>query len=57
MISNIFSIGWWKFVFDKPLTLRKVLCRMTNHRPGVYWYNVGGLEPDMRCQGCDDDLG
>jgi hypothetical protein len=32
-------------------------CRLRGHPPGVRWYNPHGLEPDMHCQGCGDDLG
>ena len=32
-------------------------CRARNHPYGVAWYNAGGYEPDMRCQGCGENLG
>lgn len=56
-LKMIFSIWWWEFVFAAPRTLRKIRCRMSNHKPGEWWYNPRGLEPDMRCKGCGDDLG
>jgi len=34
-----------------------IWCRLRNHPKGVYWYNPNGLEPDMTCKGCGDDLG
>ncbi len=36
--------------------IRTVLCRWRGHPCGVWWYNVGGFEPDMRCKNCGDDL-
>lgn len=35
----------------------RILCRMKGHPFGVKWYNVNGLEPDMHCKNCNDDLG
>lgn len=32
-------------------------CRLRGHPDGPVWQNVGGLEPDMHCQNCDDNLG
>ena len=32
-------------------------CRVRNHPAGVVFYNCGGLEPDMTCRGCGEDLG
>lgn len=32
-------------------------CRARSHPYDVHFYNVSGLEPDMRCQGCGEDLG
>lgn len=34
-----------------------ILCRINHHKCGVVWYNPGGLEPDMHCKNCGDDLG
>ena len=34
-----------------------VWCRLRNHPNGVVWYNAGGLDPDMTCKDCGDDLG
>lgn len=38
---------WW----------RVIRCRLRGHPCGVVWYNPGGLEPDMTCKECGDDLG
>src|SRR3989304_4965642 len=32
-------------------------CRYRGHPAGVWWYNTGGLEPNMHCKNCGDDLG
>ncbi len=37
--------------------LSRCKCRATGHPCGVYFYNAGGMEPDMRCRGCGEDLG
>ena len=37
--------------------LARCWCRMRGHPVGVWFYNVGGLEPDMHCKGCGEDLG
>ena len=34
-----------------------ILCRVKEHPNGVMWYNTGGLEPNMRCRDCGEDLG
>lgn len=34
-----------------------VMCRLSHHPRGVIWDNIGGLEPDMHCKTCHDDLG
>lgn len=39
--------SWWTVLW----------CRWRGHPYGVYWYNVGGDEPDMTCVHCGDDLG
>lgn len=53
--------SWWMYLLARPALgtnrLRAFWCRMRGHRPGVYWYNTSGLEPDMHCRGCGDNLG
>lgn len=34
-----------------------VWCRFRKHPKGVVWYNLNGLEPDMTCKVCGDNLG
>jgi hypothetical protein len=36
---------------------RVVWCRFRGHPYGVIWYNPNGMEPDMTCTNCYDDLG
>ena len=52
---------WWKTVFSGPARgaswASAILCRIRNHPCGVVWYNASGLEPDMHCKNCGDDLG
>jgi hypothetical protein len=57
--SNILTqnIGYMKYLFAKPFSIRSLFCRMNGHKCGVVWYNVGGDEPDMHCKNCGDDLG
>ena len=52
--GRVFSISWfykswWDYLLQKPLTIRKFICRVFAHDCGVWWYNVGGTEPDIRC--------
>lgn len=37
---------WWTVIF----------CRLRNHPKGVIWFNASGLEPNMTCKICGDDL-
>jgi len=37
--------------------LARCVCRAKGHPAGVFFYNVGGCEPDMTCRGCGEDLG
>lgn len=46
--------SWW--ISHQLAYLFRCQCRARNHPYGVGWYNVGGLEPDMHCQGCGEDL-
>ena len=46
-----------KYLFEKPFTFRRLICRWQSHKCGVIWYNIGGIEPDMHCKNCGDDLG
>jgi hypothetical protein len=48
---------WTKRVNRVAAFLFRCQCRARNHPYGVVWFNVGGLEPDMTCYGCGEDLG
>lgn len=37
-------------------TWTALFCRMRSHPDGVVWYSQG-LEPDMTCRNCGDNLG
>lgn len=51
------SKSWWLFVCEKPFSFTAFFCRWQGHPDGVVWYNTNGLEPDMTCKNCGDDLG
>lgn len=36
---------------------RNAFCRFKGHSCGIVWHNPGGLEPDMHCSNCGEDLG
>lgn len=58
-----FTIGWWKYLFGKRKDnseigiIKTAICRARNHPSGVWYYDPSGLEPDMHCKNCGDDLG
>jgi hypothetical protein len=63
---NVFHLWWWQYIFgpirrsqricDRWWWVRVPWCRAKGHER-VVWFNPGGLEPDMHCQNCGDDLG
>lgn len=59
-IRLCFNKEWLKYVFGKPARgtprMTAIICRWKGHAE-VEWYNPGGLEPNMRCRRCGDDLG
>ena len=60
-----FSRDWWGYLLfgvDYPRKKRRpawltFFCRLRGHPRGVVWQNCAGLEPDMTCKDCGDDLG
>jgi hypothetical protein len=59
-----FLLSWYQYLFEKRDRwyggsgwVRTIICRMRNHPCGPIWYNPNGLEPDMHCKNCGDDLG
>ena len=55
------TISWWKYLLEpksQDVSWWTVFrCRAKGHLGGVEWYNPGGLEPNMYCKNCGDDLG
>jgi len=51
------SIEMWRYLLKRPLSWCSFWCRVRGHQCGVVWMNPGGIEPDMHCKNCDDDLG
>jgi hypothetical protein len=58
--------GFLRYIFSSQLGYKKpykfpspkmIVCRIKKHPNGVVWQNVYGLEPNMRCKNCDEDLG
>jgi len=56
-----FDLEWWKYLLSKKSSdyprIVVLKCRGSGHKCGVVWYNPYGLEPNMTCKGCGDDLG
>jgi hypothetical protein len=56
-----FNYWWWQYLLLKPAygtpRLVAIYCRLRNHPYGVVWYSPMGLEPDMSCKNCGDNLG
>lgn len=63
------SWRWWRLLeetcsgeyLSNPLAklgnyIARCYCRAKGHGK-VYWMNLGGLEPDMHCRDCGEDLG
>lgn len=54
-------IEYPKYLFAKKSSdyswFQVLKCRYSGHKgPGVVWCNPQGLEPDMTCKGCGDNL-
>lgn len=61
---KLFTLSFWKYIFAKRSNyygdvsiIKTIICRIKNHSCGVVWYNLNGMEPDMHCRNCGDDLG
>lgn len=46
------DLGWCDNIFHK---MKVVYCRARKHPSGPIWYS-SGLEPDMSCKNCGDEL-
>lgn len=59
------SLSFWSYVLTSNKRnevglvnyFRSVKCRFKSHPCGVEWYNSIGLEPNMHCKNCGEDLG
>jgi hypothetical protein len=49
--------AWWQYLLAGRPSWGRLLCRAKGHPNGVWWFNVGGVEPDMRCKDCGENLG
>lgn len=62
-MSKWFTREWWQYLLEPKGKWNDVSwftiiwCRMRGHSGGVVFYNASGLEPDMTCRNCGDDLG
>jgi len=56
-----FCADWHRYLLKPPARgiprWLAIWCRISSHPFGVIYYNLNGLEPDMRCQNCHDELG
>lgn len=48
--------GFWRYCWEAK-SWRQFWCRARNHPNGVWYFNPGGTEPDMRCVDCGENLG
>jgi hypothetical protein len=55
------SAEGWRYLREKPhnksWSWTVAFCRLKGHPNGVWWYNVGGFEPDNHCKDCGEDIG
>lgn len=56
-MTKWFTIYWYRYLFSGCTGIRNFICRMKGHPSGVIWFNSCGLEPDMHCKNCNEDLG
>lgn len=54
--------SWYEYLFGAQTNKRRptwemIWCRTTSHKPGIVFFNPGGLEPDSHCRGCAENLG
>jgi hypothetical protein len=61
VVRQWFSKSWWNYLFDMKSSdvswFTVILCRIKGHPAGTVFYNTNGLEPDMHCKNCGDNLG
>lgn len=54
-ITKLVSVSWYKYLFEKPFTFKKLWCRIRRHPAGPVYYS-NGMEPDYSCKNCKDEL-
>lgn len=63
LIVRWLTVEWYRYLVSDLHSTRLATrwgvlrCRISGHRPGVNFYTMSGDEPDMRCQGCGENLG
>lgn len=58
LFSNLVFIWNEEYYFKHKIQsiITIILCRIKGHPNGPTWYNASGLEPDMSCIDCGDEL-
>lgn len=67
-MRGLLYVDYWKYLLMKSKIpsdegfifwrkMKSFNCRRKSHPCGVIWFNVSGLEPDMTCRDCYDNLG
>jgi hypothetical protein len=54
-MSKWLSFSWYKYL-GTSVSFLNLWCRIRNHPHGVIWDSTG-LEPNMQCKDCGEDLG
>jgi len=58
---RFFALWWWRgFLHCRNFGYglwRNVWCWTRGYHGNVWWHNAAGLEPDMRCRDCGENLG
>jgi hypothetical protein len=57
VVSCWFTRDWWQYLTEGRPGWRRFWCRALGHPNGVVWFRSYGLEPDMHCRDCGEDLG
>jgi hypothetical protein len=52
-----FSKAFWRYLLKDCKSWEMFWCRAGGHKPGPTWFNPGGVEPDMHCRGCGENIG
>lgn len=51
-----FTRWFWAYMLEKPVTLRKLVCRYRGHGGAVY-SDYNGEAPSVKCFHCGDEIG